>query len=109
MKMKENNWKEIKKEDAIDKIKKELFIEAENFINKVKNAKLSLKEKLKYGIGQKMIKKILDQFGEDYFIGATTSRGLQKCEKTLNDGKTIEFESFIMKKDKGKYYIKNKK
>lgn len=102
-------WKELDENKFTAIVLDELEKEAKNFIEKVKTAKLSLKEKILYGVGQKAIKKAINVLGEEYFISKIIAEGFKKIQNTLDKGETIDFKNFEIKKENGKLYIREKK
>jgi len=101
-------WKEISEDKTIIKLKDEMVVQAERFIYNVHHKKLPFKEKLKYGVGQKLIQKAFKKHSDEYFENAIITKGLKKTMEALNKGKTVEFDKFFMKKENDKFFIKSK-
>jgi len=105
---KENNWQEISKAKVESIITNELIKQAETFADNVKNKKLTLAEKIKYGVGNKLIKKAFKQLSDEYFKSAIITKGYKEFMKNLDQGKIIEFDTMNLKKENNKFYVEYK-
>lgn len=101
----EINWKEIKEDDATEKMVEGLSEQAKKFIDNVHNKKFGLIGKLKVGVGRKIIKSAFKKMGDEYFENAIITKGLEKMNKDLDKGQKVEFDKFYLKKENNTFFI----